>query len=611
MATDIKRLLNKKGWTGEEVGKALIASMLNDIKNQGKPYQPLFTQADFEKMESSLSTERDYLAYGVYRDIYSSVIDSFNRGQGLYQQFYNGYSRLLTEFREIQHTEDAQKIIARYPLIVTEEQYKRLEAEASARLKAHTESFNSLLFCILDTMLEAEPTEIPKAIADALEATKTEPAANQHYIDLYNSTFGEGYYSLPDGRRSDKMTGEEWRAALKELYLSTHKLTINGEPASAEETVKEYNTTRLLRSYELFFKGADAIREAYREATGRELEGENSEILEALEDIIDGAGRTRYNPLAQELERAFNYDTPTEWHEATEPPADLTQNDLLDIYVEQSRTAQPTPADEKRPLKDLKKDYPALYEALTAYIEEHIPQARELKANQLYKEFISWGELAELGVFKYQSFITPADTDIVELFTEENTTANYSKRERILFNSIAIVKNPHRDQIDENGDYIEHTNPLAPFANLDSVAEDVDSIAEIAAYQRNLINPALSYLYAFNALMGILGAVYDLPELEEVARFDTAIFESKIDAFNSLLYMFYSTIYAKGEELEKKREQIKAIFTPLDADKLKPSQEAIDAVTADIEKLGYSTTARKKLKYLDSFIDQLRGEGAI
>jgi len=111
--------------------------------------------------------------------------------------------------------------------------------------------------------------------------------------------------------------------------------------------------------------------------------------------------------------------------------------------------------------------------------------------------------------------------------------------------------------------------------------------------------------------MGILGAVYDLPELEEVARFDTAIFESKIDAFNSLLYMFYSTIYAKGEELEKKREQIKAIFTPLDADKLKPSQEAIDAVTADIEKLGYSTTARKKLKYLDSFIDQLRGEGAI
>ena len=88
MATDIKRLLNKKGWTGEEVGKALIASMLNDIKNQGKPYQPLFTQADFEKMESSLSTERDYLAYGVYRDIYSSVIDSFNRGQGLYQSAF-------------------------------------------------------------------------------------------------------------------------------------------------------------------------------------------------------------------------------------------------------------------------------------------------------------------------------------------------------------------------------------------------------------------------------------------------------------------------------------------------------------------------------------------
>lgn len=611
MARSINNLLNKKGWTGEEVGKALIASMLNDIKNQGKPYQPLFTQADFEKMESSLSTDRDYLAYGVYRDIYSSVIDSFNRGQGLYQQFYNGFSRLMTDFREIQHTEDAQQAITQYPLIVTAEQYKRLEAEARAKASAYKESFSSLIFNILDAMLEAEPTEIPKAIADAIEAAKEEPAKNQHYIDLYNPTFGEGYYSLPDGRRSDNMTCEEWQAALKELYLSTHKLTVNGKPASAEETLKHYNTTRLLKSNELFFKGAEAIRDAYREATGRELDGTDSELLEALDSIIDGTGRSRYNPTAQELERAFNYDTPTEWHTYEAPPEGLTQYDLLDIYVEESKVAKPTPAEEKRPLKDLKADYPALYEALTAYIEEHIPQAKGLKANQLHKDFISWGELEKLGVMSYENITTPAETDIIELFTAEDTTANYSKRFRILYNGIAIVQNPHSSQVDENGDYIERTNPLADFQSLNSVAEDEEKIADIEAYQHNLINPALSYLYAFNSLMGILGAVYDIPELEEVARFDTAIFESKMDGFNSLLYMFYYTVYGTGEEKQRKREQIKAIFTPLEADKLKPTQEAIDAVTADISKLGFTTVARKKLKYLDSFIAQLTGEGAI
>ena len=77
---NIDKLLKKRGWTGEEVGKALIASLLNDIRYQGQEHELLFTQADFDKMESSLSTDRDYLASGVYRDIYSSIVDTYNRG---------------------------------------------------------------------------------------------------------------------------------------------------------------------------------------------------------------------------------------------------------------------------------------------------------------------------------------------------------------------------------------------------------------------------------------------------------------------------------------------------------------------------------------------------
>ena len=75
----LDKLLKKKGWTGKEVGQLLIASMLNDIKQQGQGEKtPLFSQADFEKMESSLNSDFDYLSYGVYRELYSSIIDSFN-----------------------------------------------------------------------------------------------------------------------------------------------------------------------------------------------------------------------------------------------------------------------------------------------------------------------------------------------------------------------------------------------------------------------------------------------------------------------------------------------------------------------------------------------------
>ena len=98
----LDKLLKKKGWTGKEVGQLLIASMLNDIKQLGQGEKtPLFSQAHFEKMESSLNSDFDYLSYGVYRELYSSIIDSFNRGQGLCQQFYNGFCRLYLMLREV------------------------------------------------------------------------------------------------------------------------------------------------------------------------------------------------------------------------------------------------------------------------------------------------------------------------------------------------------------------------------------------------------------------------------------------------------------------------------------------------------------------------------
>ena len=48
MAKSIDSLLKKKGWSGEEVGKALIASVIHDVKHRGEPdFKPLFSQSDF------------------------------------------------------------------------------------------------------------------------------------------------------------------------------------------------------------------------------------------------------------------------------------------------------------------------------------------------------------------------------------------------------------------------------------------------------------------------------------------------------------------------------------------------------------------------------------
>ena len=607
----LDKLLKKKGWTGKEVGQLLIASMLNDIKQLGQGEKtPLFSQADFEKMESSLNSEFDYLSYGVYRELYSSIIDSYNRGQGLCQQFYNGFSRLYLMLREVQIADKVQKAYDDTPLIMTESQYKRLEAEAVQTLKGNKESYYSLLFYILEKFLDAGD-EAPEPIRTAIEATKEIPAEKITFSRSYNEQMGLGYYSLPDGRRGDQMTSEEWQKALEEEFLRTHKLTINGEPASTEETIREYNIDRLTKGYELFFKGAKAIREFVLERTGKELDGTDEEIEEALDGIIDYVGKARYNPNAEKIEEALGFSTPAEWHTYEELPEGLTAYDLLHLIAESSSYEE---TDEKKHLKAFKTEYKELYTALNAYIEENVPKARGLKPNQLYKDIVSWGELADAGIIGYSSLIQPDDREIVQIWTEgEDTTENKSKRLRAWLRGIAILRNPASYQTDENGDYIEKKSPLPFFLSLYTLEGDGDKIAEINSHIDNLIYPALSYLYAFNSLMGIIGKVYDLPELEEVARFDTRIFESNMSGYNGMLYLFYHNVYGNEEEKQRKRAIIKEIFRPLEADTLKPSQEAIEEVTAELTKLGFSSDARKKLKYLDAFIDRLMNsrEGAL
>lgn len=607
----INRLLKKKGWTGEEVGKLLIASMLNDIKQLGQAEKtPLFSQKDFENMESSLTSDRDYVTYGVYRALYNSIIDSFNRGQGLYQQFYNGFSNLLSELREVQNADKAQAILDDTPLIMTESQYNRLEAEAVQTLRGYKESYYSLLFFLLEKCLDVGD-EAPEPIRKAIEATKEEPASSKSFSRSYNEFMGEGYYSLPDGRRSDQMTSEEWQKALEEEFLKRHKLTINGEPATVEEAVQSYNVGRLIKNCELFFKGAKAIREFALEKTGKALERTDEEIEEALSYAIDYVCRASYNPNAAQIAEALGFATHTEWHTYEELPEGLTAYDLLDLITDSSQDEETDPNDH---LKRFKAEYPEIYKALNAYIEENIPKAKGLKTNQLYKDIVSWGELADAGIIGYQALIQPDEREIVQIWTEgEDTTESKSKRLRTELRGIAILKNPPKNKIDEQGDYIEKKNPLQFFQRLYTLEGDESKTEEIQGYKDKLIYPAMSYLYSFNALMEIIGKVYDLPELAEVARYDTSLFESKMSAFNGLLYFFYHDVYGNEAEKQRKRAIIKEVFSPLEADTLTPSQEAIDDITEELTKLGFSSDARKKLKYLDAFIDRLMNsrEGAL
>ncbi len=627
MAKSIDSLLKKKGWSGEEVGKALIASTIYDAKHQSEPdYKPLFSQADFEKMENSLTSERDFTTYGVYRNLYSSIIDAFNRGQGLYQQFYNGYSRYSHVMYLCQQADIALKRAESYPLIVTQQQYDRYRAKAQEHTTGLKESFSSLLFHILEHFTRYSPEEAPEHIRELIEAYKEEPYTNQNFLAIYNEEYGQGYYTLPDGRRSDSMTSEEWQKALKELFLSTHKLTINGEPATAEETYQHYSEQRLLKTYKLFFDGIEGIKALYKEVTGEDMDGvdaeEEARLMEALEDLVGVSYKAREElyrrwkekreaplyPLQELLTGLIDGTTEraTEWHYYEEAP-EFTKYEVLTEYSEYYYGSADL-EEVKAGLKEFKADFPALFSALEAYIKETIPALSHLKPSQYYKELISWGELAELDIIGYKELIEPKEGDIAEEIANDESIS-YTKHRRYWSRGIAIIQNPPEWRVDENGDYIEDASPIDVFTNLDRVAESERQRAELDAFQNNLFKPALRYLYAFNALMKIIGAVYDIDDTEAL-QLPTLTFESQLESFNNLIYIFYADVYGDAEQKAHKRELIKELFQPTDIEELKPTKEAIEAVTTELTELGLTTKARKQLKNFDRYIALLMGEGA-
>lgn len=624
MARKIDSLLNKKGWTGVEVGKALVASIIHDIRHQSEPdYKPLFSQSDFDKMESSLNTERDYLAYGVYRDLYSGLIDAYNRGQGQHQQFYNGYYRYAMHLKDCTVAEQTLQTAELTPYVMTQEQYNKLKEQRETTLKGFTESFSRLLFTLLSHIM-SNPEDAPEDIRTAIEATKKEAVTNERILSTYCEVYGMGYYQLPDGTRSDNLEGEEWREKLKEEYLKTHKLRINGKQASFEDTILHYNTERRLKGYELFFTGIDAVKALYEDHTGETLPPEDEVgIMKALESLLNL--RDDENPVEKntvplhpavlqikDIVEGEMLGSGAEWHYYKEAPAELTKYDIIAESLcfydgEESEDGKPQ-------LKEFKADYPALYKALEAYIKELVPQARDLKPTQYSKEFITWGELAELKVGRYPAYCIADDvTDILEALaeTDEDTTENLLKRKRLMFNGIVIAQAPNAYQLNERGEYIDNIKHILGFSSvfsIDSIGKSESTKEDIQAFRDNLFLPALQYLYAFNALVKILGAIYDLDELGEV-EISTERFESQLEALNNQLYMLYGDVYGTDADKERKRDIIKEVFQPINLDELKPTAEAIETVTAELDRMGFSTEARKKLKKFDALIERLCERG--
>lgn len=617
-----KKLLNKKGWTGKEVGQAYLYSLSEQQRAQKEriPFKPPFTREDLDRMEQSITVQEQYIIFRSYAKLYNGLVDCSNFAEAQMQQTYSGFYRYLYTLKDCMQADATLKAVEKYPLIMTRVQYDRIKKELIEDRKAFRTSFYRTLIEVIEDWA-AEPEEAPAAVRKAIEDTKKQPCTNTRILSNYNNDMGEGYYTLPDGTRSDKVTSEEWKQKLQDRFLAAHKLTINGEEATPEETLIHFNQERRINLEKLFFEGIEGVEKACKdmgidwEAKGFTLE----ELLKTIEKELEFTGSIKLNKIAEE---AFNIITDSDsgivWHDAEEVP-ELTKYDVL-VESEIMDNYRDCLIDDNENFincKEFVEDYPALYKAAVKELKKMLPTAAKIKKEDFLQPLLTYGEIQEAGLTIHDCFLKVCNRDILEYYCKEDNTENMQKRLRIMYSGIAIIEEDGdsysgyllKDNIAENGDYVEtHSNPYYLLESIDSITDDEDRMEEISQYTKYLIKPAIRYLYAYNALIDALSSVYDVSCIS-VLKKNMQYLETQIEAFNFLLYGFYTDVFGTPEEKARKRELIKQVYSPIILEELKPDSSRVQAVKDKLTSSYGKTQAAAIVADLHTLVLEVLGQG--
>lgn len=554
---DIKRLLNKNGWTGQELGIIELTNMALNFQQrlQGKEPKDLIDRAQFQRMLNSITDKEQGRIYNGYIAIHEWLSLHYNIAQTQLQQAQLQFRTLIDYVAQATLAEDVYSYMEQLPAIMTQKQYDEIRAK---RIEAqfYDKDGNPLasnVFNLVERAIIHYLHELQKSPqkTNPLKAIRkkylSQPVKSSLILSRWNEATGSGYYSLPDGRRSDEMTDEEWQAALS--------------PAM-REAISEIQTA----------DGGD----------GQSIVSER--LIERAKIIFRGGTEEDADEAQSERERSRGWSTPPQWHYYEDPPQDLTKWDvieqelLLDFY--------PAPLDGGDAYGDAN---------FTASMEDFVDEFGELVSVMLKdidrRFFKDSPGLSELPINKWGSTVYDYrqlyEKDFYSMREEiESDTSIFEGNRRAIFNGIAIMrpsdllgKSP---RIDENGYYVEPRlrSTLSNFT-LEAFfpeAEDYADNIEIVGGARDTLLDSYYFLKGYNLALEMIANYYEVPELTAF-QMGIAHIEDKIDAFNNLVPVLYRRItgidYQDKELQAKKLQVLKDLFAEIDYKSLEIPAERI------------------------------------
>jgi hypothetical protein len=550
MAIDVKTLLKKKGWTGEEVGKAIILNLTNDYKQalQGiESPTELFTQAQINAMISSITDKAQGQLYNRYVGLNNWISQYHAMATANYEQVRGEINRLLLIISTATAAEDGYKYIEQLPAIMTQKQYDEIRAQRIEEQLTDENGTDDIGYCVFNLiilaiehfvrLLQTEPRK-----ANPLKTIKkkyqTAPVKSQLILSRYNEVMGEGYYTLPDGRRSDQMTSEEWQET---LFTPDMKEALNSPMAR---------------------------------------------ILNRARIIFDGGTKENADAEQKKREAGKGLTVPYIWH-TYEPPEDLTKWDIMgDLFEYYSLLAGKGYGTYTERVEDFKREFPELLTAVITEIDKTFFKGERGIAGLPLEEWettiFSFRELYNKDFFGFRALIE-ADTSI------------FDGNRRAITNGIAILrpsdlldKSP---RIDENGYYTEpEKNAFSSAAGLERFtplnAEKYLSEIEQLEQSKKLIEKCYYFLLGYGKAIELIAGYIDLPDFT-VFKINAAPVLECIEALNNLVFMLYKQIkdtdYIDDAAKEQKLQVLHDYFQPIKAAELAIPEDAVEEATARLQ----------------------------
>lgn len=532
---DMKRLLNKKGWTGRELGIIELTNMAVQFRQalQGEEPKPLIETSQLQKMVNEIKDPVQGRAYNGYISIHEWLSLKYNIAQTQIQQAQLQYRTLEGFITTAILAEDVYRYVEQLPAIMTQKQYDKAREEGiEAYLTDEDgEDLQSNIFNLIERAtafylhkLQTEP-EKPNPLKAIRKKYIAQPVKSKLILDRYNEVMGEIYYTLPDGRRSDQMTAEEWQDAITRATDETDTIT-------------------------------------------------QQRIIDRSRVIFNGGTEEEADKAQEKADYERGLATPVKWHTYTEPPTDLTKWDIIE--QELLFEFYPASLDGEDPysesnfntsMEDFKEEFSELVAAMLSdmdkrYFKGDKVQASKLPVKEWATTLISWRRLYELDFYG-------------ERAEAESDTSIFNGNKRALFNGVAIVRPSDLlykcCRIDEQGYYTEPEiqSSLKKFSleAFFTEAEDYASNIEVMETSRETFLDSYYFIIGYNYTVDRIAAVYDVPELE-VFKMSIEELSDRIDAFNALVPVLYTRIkdtdYSDKELQAKKLQVLKEYFQPVE-----------------------------------------------